>query len=145
MDNIKKPFFITYHIIRNVPAWKQRIAGKSVPMEKFAVRKAERFLSQDNHLCLPAIELIYVWNGFKILGQQYHLVEPIYVLIENTISKLEKHKDEVKFYNEDLCLLNLLMAMCLKHMKSPLQVRIKIHKVKVISLTISIVFSFVSG
>ena len=77
---------------RNVPEWKQRIAGKSLPMEKFAVRKAQRFLEQDNHLLLPALELIYVWNGFRILGKQYHLVEPIYVMIEETGRKLEECK-----------------------------------------------------
>lgn len=29
--------------------------------------------------------------------------------------------DSLKYYNEDFCLLNLLKAMCLKYMKSPLQ------------------------
>ena len=108
-------------LMRNTPKWRQRIAGKSLPMEKFASKKAERFLEQGNHLCLPALELIYVWNGFKILGQQYSLVEPIYVLVEETAKRLEQNKSSVKYYEDDLCLLNLLMGMCLKNMKSPLQ------------------------
>ena len=51
-----------------VPGLKQRIAGKSLPMEKYAIRKAERFLKQGGRLTLPGLELIYLWNGFKIVG-----------------------------------------------------------------------------
>ena len=69
---------------RNVPKWKQRIAGKSIPMEKFAIAKAKLFLDQGNHLTLPTLELIYMWNGFRILGTKYEVLEPIYVLIEKT-------------------------------------------------------------
>ena len=58
-------------------------------MEKFAVRKAERYLDQENHLVLPALELIYVWNGFAILGQDYKLVENMYILVEKEKKKVE--------------------------------------------------------
>jgi hypothetical protein len=36
-------------------------------MEKFAIKKAERFLDQGNRLLLPSLELVYVWNGFRYL------------------------------------------------------------------------------
>jgi len=69
---------------RDIPSWKQRIAGKSIPMEKFAVKKCEQFFAQGKKLVLPAIELVYLWNGFKILGKKKELVKPILTLIENT-------------------------------------------------------------
>lgn len=108
-------------LMSNVPTWKQRIAGKSLPMEKFAIKKAERFLEQGNRLTLPSLELIYVWNGFKILGQSWNLIEPMYVLVEDTMKKLQERHRDSKFYNDDYCLLVLLRGMCLKHMDSPLQ------------------------
>ena len=40
---------------RQIPRLKQRIAGKSIPIEKFAVRKAERYHEQQGMLVLPAI------------------------------------------------------------------------------------------
>merc|ERR1719273_205318 len=52
-------------LMQNVPKWKQRIAGKSLPMEKFAIRKSQRFLDQGCFLVLPALELIYVWHHDK--------------------------------------------------------------------------------
>lgn len=41
-------------LMRDVPLYKQRIAGKSLPMEKFAVRRAERFFLT-GMLLIPAI------------------------------------------------------------------------------------------
>ena len=41
-------------LMQDVPKYKQRIAGKSLPMEKFAVRRAERYFST-GMLILPAI------------------------------------------------------------------------------------------
>lgn len=108
-------------LMKSLPTWKQRIAGKSLPMEKFAVRKSERFLDQGNRLTLPSLELIYVWNGFRTLGKSWNLVEPVYVLIEDTIKEINQTKNSNKYYSEDMCLLLLLRGMCLKHMNSPLQ------------------------
>lgn len=107
-------------LMTNVPKWKQRIAGKSIPMEKFAIAKAKLFLDQGNHLTLPTLELIYMWNGFRILGTKYEVLEPIYVLIEKT-TKLHQSQPDNPYKNENWCLLLLLRGMCLKWMKSPLQ------------------------
>ena len=64
-------------------------------MEKFAVKKTERFFSQGNHLVLPAIELLYLWNGFKVLGKQADLVHPLLQLIEKHIKIVDKDKGKI--------------------------------------------------
>jgi len=107
-------------LMRNVPNWKQKIAGKSLPMEKFAIRKAERFLSQGYFLVLPALEFIYVWNGFKII-KSWAMIEPVFVLVENAMAQLEKEKSTRRFFKEDFCLITLLKGVCLRYMNSPLQ------------------------
>ena len=84
-------------LMRNVPNWKQKIAGKSLPMEKFAIRKADRFLNQGNFLVLPALELIYVWNGFKVIGKSWAMIEPVYVLVEEAMAQLQKEKGNIHF------------------------------------------------
>lgn len=42
---------------RQVPGLKQKIAGKSLPTEKFAIRKARRYLAE-NPIPLPAPPLV---------------------------------------------------------------------------------------
>ena len=79
----------------NVPKWKQRIAGKSIPMEKFAIAKSKLFLEQGNNLILPSLELIYMWNGFRTLGSRYKTIEPLYILVEKAIKAHERNKGNI--------------------------------------------------
>lgn len=84
---------------RDIPGWKQRIAGKSIPMEKFAVKKCERFFAQGNKLILPAVELLYLWNGFKVLGKQGDLVRPLLALVERHVRDLAREKGKAGLPN----------------------------------------------
>lgn len=93
-----------------------RFAGKSIPTEKFAAKKAQRYSSStpvklvvpvlvrtrslselmcffifafvsNNHL-LPQ-EMMYVWNGFTIVGKRPELTEGI-------LSTLEKAEEQLR-------------------------------------------------
>ena len=64
-------------------------------MEKFVIKKAQRFRDQNSNLCLPAFELVYVWNGFRILSQQYSLVERVYTIVEKKMKETEKKKGQL--------------------------------------------------
>lgn len=75
----------------DVPKYKQRIAGKSLPMEKFAVKKSQRFLNQNNRLFMPAVELLYLWNLFNVFGKRKSLCDNLYRLIDKNIKDLEKN------------------------------------------------------
>ncbi|CAH3028126.1 unnamed protein product, partial [Porites evermanni] len=57
-------------------------------------------------------ELIYLWNGFKVLSHRPDLVEPLMNLVENSLHKLHKEKDDYGSYLDDWCLGKLLQAMC---------------------------------
>jgi len=95
-----------------VPVSRQKIAGKSLPMEKFAAKKAERYLEDPKYLVLPGLELVYLWNGFIILAKEFKLLEKVYVTVQEEEAK---HLDR-----EGVCLVGLLKGMCLKHLGAPL-------------------------
>lgn len=106
---------------REVPQYKQRIAGKSLPMEKFTIKKANRFFSEQKNLVLPAIELMYLWNVFKVLGKHFHLADNVYKLIEKAQQALDARTERSKYDVENRALILLLKGACLRQMKSPLQ------------------------
>ena len=108
-------------LMKNLPEWKQKLGGKSLPIEKFVIQKAERFLKQGNFLVLPALELIYLWNGFRILGQSHAMIEPVYQLVEKAETDARKEKNDRMFFLEDICLITLLKGMCFKFMNLPKQ------------------------
>ncbi|KAG1703674.1 Tetratricopeptide repeat protein 39B [Nymphon striatum] len=116
--NYKKDIEEIKSLLSQVPGLKQRIAGKSLPIEKFAAKKSQRFFAQDNMLILPALELLYVWNGFTILGQQKTLITSMFAEVEKAEILLKNEQD--KFHTENLCLVLFLKGMCYRYLDSPL-------------------------
>lgn len=108
-------------LMKDVPSYKQRIAGKSLPTEKFVVKKSARFFAQDERLCLPGLELLYVWNSLRIVGKQWALIQTCYRLVDRTVKDLETEKPHGKYYYDDLALALLLKGSCLRSMGSSLQ------------------------
>ncbi|KIM66408.1 hypothetical protein SCLCIDRAFT_1211163 [Scleroderma citrinum Foug A] len=49
-------------LMENVSGLRQRIAGKSIPLEKFAARKARKYIAQKNRALLPALEFGYFFS-----------------------------------------------------------------------------------
>jgi len=74
-------------LFREAPKYKQRIAGKSLPMEKFIVKRSERYFKQNNNLLLPAIELLFLWNMFRVLGKDWNFADNVLRLIEKSLYK----------------------------------------------------------
>ena len=58
-------------------------------MEKFAAKKANRFLAQGDRLTLAALELIYLWNGYTILGNNFDAIYKICSIIDKERQRLE--------------------------------------------------------
>ncbi|KAJ2548102.1 hypothetical protein EV175_004955 [Coemansia sp. RSA 1933] len=52
-------------LMRTVPSLKRKMAGKSIPIEKFVIRKARKFHDQRCFLMRPGLELLHVWNLYS--------------------------------------------------------------------------------
>uniref|UniRef100_A0A8C3TI81 Tetratricopeptide repeat protein 39B n=1 Tax=Chelydra serpentina TaxID=8475 RepID=A0A8C3TI81_CHESE len=98
-------------LFRQVEGLRQRIAGKSIPTEKLAVRKARRYTgAQPVKLILPALEMMYVWNGFTIVGKRADLTESLLITIEKEETTLKNQT----IYSYNICLLYLtnFISLC---------------------------------
>lgn len=114
-------------LMKEVPKYKQRIAGKSLPMEKFACKKTERFFAQQSFLYVPALELMYLWNLFKILGKHFPLADGVFRIVEENLNELEARQQKkassplTPYDVDNKALLLLLKGAILRQMNSPLQ------------------------
>ncbi|XP_012252394.2 tetratricopeptide repeat protein 39B-like isoform X2 [Athalia rosae] len=118
---------IITELMSQAPTHKQRIGGKSLPMEKFAIKKTERYFAQKETLILPALELLLVWNMFKVLGNRPELLLNIYKMVEDEESSLDLQSLEHQADSKALIL--LLKGTCLRHMRKPLQAEECLRKV----------------
>ncbi|XP_044128185.1 tetratricopeptide repeat protein 39B [Bufo gargarizans] len=117
-------------LFRQVEGLKQRIAGKSIPTEKFAVRKSRRYSAANPvKLTLPALEMVYVWNGFTIVGKRSDLTESLLVTIEKAEHDLQNEKNPTEYFGDDQCLVQLLKGLCLKHLGRLLQAELCFNQV----------------
>ncbi|XP_073510347.1 tetratricopeptide repeat protein 39A-like isoform X3 [Phyllobates terribilis] len=102
-------------LFRLVPSLKQKIAGKSPPTEKYVIRKARRYQVKDPvSLPIPALEMMYLWNGFSVIGKDVHMTEDAL----NTICAAENRllqEPANDYQDDDHCSILLLKGLCLKH------------------------------
>ncbi|KZT18713.1 hypothetical protein NEOLEDRAFT_121846 [Neolentinus lepideus HHB14362 ss-1] len=109
-------------LLEKVPALRQRIAGKSLPLEKFVERKARKYKSQSGRLLLPALEFAYV---FLCIAHAPRLVlaKKILPMVEESLKDLQEHeRDPSKYgvgYWDDLCLAKFLEGVCLRYSAYP--------------------------
>uniref|UniRef100_A0ABI7ZEK7 Tetratricopeptide repeat domain 39A n=2 Tax=Felinae TaxID=338152 RepID=A0ABI7ZEK7_FELCA len=103
-------------LFRAVPGLKLKIAGKSLPTEKFAIRKSRRYLSpKPISLPIPALEMMYIWNGYAVIGKQPELTDGILEIITKAEETLEKGPEN-EYSVDDECLVKLLKGLCLKYL-----------------------------
>jgi tetratricopeptide (TPR) repeat protein len=79
-------------LMMQAPTYKQRIAGKSLPMEKFVIKKTERYFAQKNNLILPIFELMYIYNLFTIMGKRKNNLMSVLKIIEEEEYALFENK-----------------------------------------------------
>ncbi|XP_032426157.1 tetratricopeptide repeat protein 39B [Xiphophorus hellerii] len=121
-DDVRKTGEDIVEVFRQVEALKQRLAGKSIPMEKFAVRKSRRYkAAQPVPLVVPALEMMYVWNGFTIVGKRADYTESLLVTIEKAEQQLRNDTNPSEFHPDDSGLVQMLKGLCLKHLGRLLQ------------------------
>ncbi|XP_037356375.1 tetratricopeptide repeat protein 39A isoform X3 [Talpa occidentalis] len=103
-------------LFRAVPGLKLKIAGKSLPTEKFAIRKSRRYLSPNPiSLPIPALEMMYIWNGYAVIGKQPELTDGILEII-TTAEEMLENGPENEYSVDDECLVKLLKGLCLKYL-----------------------------
>lgn len=106
---------------RQVDGLRMRIAGKSIPTEKFAAKKAQRYNSPNpTKLPVPALvrklllascfwiifsnicpaspqEMLYVWNGFTVVGKRPGLTQNILATLEEADEQLKNDPSKISF------------------------------------------------
>lgn len=97
-------------LMESVPKHKQKVAGKSIPIEKFVIRKARQYLKQGNHLMLPAFEILYMWGYMRLIGETLSEASK---LIDKSI---EDTKAKTGYNNavDDIGLCNILKGVLLR-------------------------------
>lgn len=116
-DELKATGENMVELFRQVEGLKQRLAGKSIPTEKFAIRKSRRYSSSTPvKLVIPVLEMMYVWNGFTIVGKRADATESLLVTIERAEEQLRNDPNPSEFHPDDQCLVQMLKGLCLKNL-----------------------------
>ncbi|KAK0526742.1 hypothetical protein OC834_004696 [Tilletia horrida] len=100
----------------------QRIAGKSIPLEKFASRKSKKFKLQ-GRLLTPAMELGYVFHTFSNASRksllEVHLPEISRALQHITTTEPHDYQGGAQAHLEDLCLAHFIRGVILRFIAQP--------------------------
>lgn len=110
-------------LFAKVPGLMQRIAGKSIPMEKFVARKAHKFNTQ-GRLLLPALEFSYIYHCLSN-APRYALLDEQLVMISDALTELNEVQDPSAYHSgadeywDDFCLAHFLRGVTLRYIAHP--------------------------
>lgn len=99
-------------IMARVPKLRQKIAGKSIPLEKYVARKATR-MEEQGRMLLPGFELAYVLHAFSY-APRYILHEKALPTVDRTIASFDSSTSV-----DDQCLAHFLRGVILRNMIYP--------------------------
>ncbi|KAF5358693.1 hypothetical protein D9758_007656 [Tetrapyrgos nigripes] len=112
-------------LMKKVPGLRQKIAGKSIPLEKFVARKARKFLSQGGRLMLPGLELAYLFLAIAHAPRNSVTEGQMLVEVRRASAVVEKANEDPEKYEhgsgywDDVCLIKLLEGICLRYIAYP--------------------------
>ncbi|KII86100.1 hypothetical protein PLICRDRAFT_56563 [Plicaturopsis crispa FD-325 SS-3] len=106
--------------LRRIPSVIHKIAGKSIPVEKFIARKARKFETQGNRLVLPALEFAYLFLGITHAPRAV-LVRKMLPEIDGALARLKAHEHDPQTYEngqaywDDYALVHFLEGVCMRY------------------------------
>ncbi|KAK6736493.1 hypothetical protein RB195_019277 [Necator americanus] len=101
-------------LAKKVNGLRQRIAGKSIPVEKYCSKKANRFVAKKS-LMFAHYEFMYFWSGFDIVGGNLPIMQAILEDIESIWLMRKSGADA-----NDRALYFFLRAACLRNLRQPI-------------------------
>ena len=94
-----------------------RLAGKRIPAEKFSCIQSEKYFAHNGHLLIPAIEFMYIWNIFAVIGQAPNLLTPLLERIEKCLIEQKAVYNDEDAFKDDYYRCLLLKGMCLRYLQ----------------------------
>lgn len=107
---------VIFKSMEQVPLLRIRYAGKTIPVEKFSLVRAQEYTSgTKRELLLPALELYYIWNMFAHAAEKTDSHEPFLNLIN------AKYDQNAAQDIDELCTLHLLKGVTLTSLGWPFE------------------------
>lgn len=103
-------------IFARVPSVTQKIAGKSIPLEKFVARKARKMIEQ-GYLTLPAMEFAYMCHCYTTASHR-SLTQVLLPMVDDTLAELGSGEASGNRL-DDLCLAHFLRGVILRNIAYP--------------------------
>nr|CDJ90436.1 Outer membrane protein domain containing protein [Haemonchus contortus] len=110
-------------LARKIDGLRQKIAGKSIPLEKYCTRKASRFIAKQT-LMFAHYEFMYFWNGFDIVAANSQILQGIFEDLQNIWHARQSRADA-----DDRALYFFLRAVCLRNLRQPAAAENSLHEV----------------
>uniref|UniRef100_A0A0K0EPD9 TPR_REGION domain-containing protein n=1 Tax=Strongyloides stercoralis TaxID=6248 RepID=A0A0K0EPD9_STRER len=101
-------------LLLKVSKLRLKVAGKSIPVEKFCEKKAQRYLKTGS-LLLAHYEFLYFWHSFNILSSNIKLIKLILEdIMEISDNVIQKNNVDIN----DKCLYFFLSGVCNRILKN---------------------------